>query len=97
MHDIGWQRPSVCSWSLPRARIVSLSEQCSFTWGELLFPTSAQGPPLKREGNAFWNLIFVGSVKRSFMFIFLSSSLHRCVHLSCLASSPPRLSFTLQT
>lgn len=27
-------------------------------------------PPKKGEGNAFWNLILVGSLKRSFMFIF---------------------------
>lgn len=64
----GWRRPDVLL--LPVKRIVSFSERCSFTWRELPSPTLPPPTHTQRRGKLFWNLFLVGSLKRSFMFIF---------------------------
>lgn len=93
----GWQRPGVRFWLLTIKRIVSFSEQCSFTSRELPFPTSNPPPKNISEGGCFLEFVFSRLPQKELYVYLLSGPLHCCVHLSCPASSPPRLSCTLQT
>lgn len=78
-HDIWLAAPDMHVCLLPIKRIASFCERYSFTSREFPSPISTTTPSLpyspllqkkKEEGKLFGNLFLVGSLKRSFMFIF---------------------------